>query len=385
MDLKWQQHFTFDLPVVPHGAVWVHACSMGEVASVVPIIERLLAEKKHVHLTVVTRTGKAHAHRLFADKISCSWLPWDLPLLMARFVQHLQPSLLLLCETEFWPGMFKACNKQQVPVIGINTRISDRSFPQYMATRWFWSRILAPVSLFLAQSQVDAQRLQAIGISADKIQSVGNLKFAVQAPEVDAQQVRRRVDPSLQRPILVIASSHADEEAQIMPSLSTWTRQRPDLLTLVVPRHPERFDEVAALLQQQGIVFSRYSAGVRGDESVILVDAMGVLTELYTVADLVFIGGSLVPIGGHNPLEAAVCGRGVITGQYTQNFREVMLTMQQQGAAIVVQDKDELQAAILRLLQKNHELQQLHAQATLWMQQQNQVADKMWDIIQPRL
>lgn len=385
MPSKWKQHLTFQLPKVESSPVWVHACSMGEVSSVAPLILRIVNHQHHVHLTVVTRTGFAHAKRLFGDSITVSWLPWDLPFLMPRFIKHLQPSLLILCETEFWPGMLKACKKHHIPIVGINTRISDRSFPKYHATRFFWKRWLGAVNLFLAQSQTDAQRLQQIGITPSKIKAVGNLKFAVQAPEVDANQIRQMLDPTTQRPILIIASTHDNEEAQILSLLPQWQRVQPNLLTLIVPRHPERFHDVEKLLQKNAVSYTRYAQERTGHESVVLIDAMGVLTKLYTIADLVFIGGSLVPIGGHNPLEPAICGRGVITGQHTQNFRAVFDGMQHQGATIIVQDKKELGAAIARLLEKPDELKQLHAQATLFMQNQNQVLDDMWHEISPYL
>jgi len=380
---KWKQHFTLEIPQVKHGSVWVHACSVGEVGSIASLVGKLLEHGHDVHLTVVTRTGYAHAQRLFKDSITLSWLPWDLPWLMRRFVGHLQPSALLLCETEFWPGMFKACKRRNIPILGINTRISDRSFPKYLATRWFWRAVLEPVDLFLAQSEGDASRLQQLGISSDKVKTVGNLKFAIQAPDVDTNAMRKFVDPSMRRPILVIASTHDDEEAQIIPLLQAWQRLCPDLLTLIVPRHPERFDDVAQLLKQHAISFTRYEQTRLGDEAVVLVDAMGVLSGLYSIADLVFIGGSLANVGGHNPLEAAVCGRGVITGPHVQNFRAIMQDMQQHGAVIVVNDKSELDEALSRLLQQPNELKQLHAQAALFMLHQNKVLDDMWSEIAP--
>ena len=383
---KWRQHFTLDLPIVTQdNIIWVHACSVGEVGSVTSLIQRLLDEGFSVHLTVVTRTGFAHAERLFGSTITKSWLPWDLWGLMSRFVKHLNPSLLLLCETEFWPGMLKACEKRNIPVIGINTRISDRSFPKYFATRKLWKRWLAPVSLFLAQSKLDAQRLVDIGVAKEKVKTVGNLKFAIQAPDVDSNQVRQFIDPSGTKPILVVASTHEDEEAQILSMLPTWQRMKPDLLTLIVPRHPERFNHIATLLNDSAIPYTRYVQERTGTESVILIDAMGVLIQLYTIADIVFIGGSLVPTGGHNPLEAAVCGRGVVTGPHVHNFRAVMDDMQQHNAAIITSSKQELEQAITGLLQHPDELQSLHAHAALFMQHQQDVLEHMWQDIQPML
>ncbi len=385
MPSKWKQHLTLQLPQVEANPIWVHACSMGEVASVAPLIDRMINLQHRIHLTVVTRTGFAHAKRLFGDDITISWLPWDLPFLMRRFIQHLQPSLLILCETEFWPGMLKACKKRNIPIIGINTRISDRSFPKYYKTRKLWQRWLSAVTLFLAQSPIDAQRLQQIGVPTTKIKTVGNLKFAIQAPDVDANQIRHMIDPSAQRPILIIASTHADEESQILSLLNKWQHIQANLLTLIVPRHPERFGDVEKLLQKNNISYTRYVEERTGHEQVVLIDTMGILTQLYTIADMVFIGGSLVDVGGHNPLEPAVCGRGVVTGKHVQNFRAVFDDMQHQGAAIIVQDKEELSAAISRLLEKPDELKQLHTQAALFMQNQNQVLDDMWHEISPYL
>ncbi len=382
---KWQQHMTFQLPNAPTGAVWIHACSMGEVSSVSALIHRLLEKNKVVHLTVVTRTGFAHASRLFGDNISISWLPWDLPFLMARFIKHLSPSMLLLNETEFWPGMLKACKKQGIPIVGINTRISDRSFPKYYKTRKLWARWLSVVSLFLAQSDIDAERLEAMGVDKQNIKTVGNLKFAVSPPDVDAAQVRQMIDPTAKRPILIIASTHEDEEAQVLSLLPVWKQQQPNLLTLIVPRHPERFTDVAKLLSEQGLSYTRYAQERTGQEDVVLIDAMGILTSLYTIADVVFIGGSLVDIGGHNPLEAAVCGRGVLSGKHVQNFKTIYQDMQQHGAAIIVQNNKELAQAISRLLEKPVELKQLHGQAALFMHAQDQVLERMWERIEPYL
>lgn len=381
---KWKQHLTLKLPPSQPGCVWIHACSVGEVGSVVPLIRRLLDAGYNIHLSVVTRTGFAHARRLLGHRISLSYIPWDLPGLMLRFIRRLSPRILLLTETEFWPGMLRTCGKRNIPVIGINTRISDRSFGRYRASRWLWRHWLAPIRLFLAQSQIDAARLAALGIEQERIRITGNLKYAVSPPRVDAASLRSRVDPSGRRPILLAASTHDDEEKRLLRMWPAWKRQCPELLLMLVPRHPERFDKVGRLLSSHGVCFSRWSDNkAHGD--IMLVDAMGVLAGLYTLADVVFIGGSLVEIGGHNPLEAAVCGRGVLTGPHVQNFREVMHHMQTQGAAIVAQNDEELESAILRLLQRPKELQLLHQRAAVMMQQGQKVLEQTWQEIIPWL
>ena len=387
---KWRQHLSLQLPQARPGSIWVHACSVGEVGSVVPLIRSLLDQGYPIHLSVVTATGYAHAQRLLADRISISFLPWDLPFTMRRMIRALTPAMLLLAETEFWPGMLAACRSAQIPVIGINTRISDRSFPRYHATRWIWKRWLAPVSLFLPQSETDAARLIDMGVAAEHVRVTGNLKYAIEPPAADSTALRQCIDPDGSRPILLIASTHSGEDAQLLAMIPAWRRICPDLLTVIVPRHPERFDQVAGLIHDQGHTLLRWSQ--RNEQPVgthrpdiVLIDAMGVLTDLYTIADLVIIAGSLADIGGHNPLEAAICGRGVITGPYVQNFREIMETMQREEAAIVCADGHEMEAAIGRLLGHPDELKRLHGQASLFIQDRSHVLERILTAIEPWL
>ena len=358
---------------------------MGEVNSIAPLIRSLLTDGYAIHLTVVTRTGYQQAGRLFADAVSLSYLPWDLPGTMRRLVRRLSPSLLLLTETEFWPGMLAACKRRGIPVIGINTRISDRSFPRYRATRRLWRRWLEPVRLFLAQSDLDAARLTEIGIPHSRIRTVGNLKFAVHAPEVDAGELRRRLDATERRPVLLIASTHDGEEQALLSQLPGWRQLVPELLTVLVPRHPERFDAVATMTRDAGLSLGRWSQPGKDMIDVVLIDAMGVLSSLYTIADLIVIGGSLVPIGGHNPLEAAICGRGVITGPHVENFRDVMLQMQAAGGAIIAEDAAALDAVVRRFLSHPDELKQLHAHAAAFMADKATVLERMRESLAPYL
>jgi len=387
--MKWQQQFTFILPDPQPGCIWLHACSVGEVSSVCPLIRTLLAEGYRVHLTVVTATGFSHAERLLGNDISLTFLPWDFPTAMSRMIRKLQPALLLLAETEFWPGMLAACRKQGIPVIGINTRISDRSFPRYLATRWLWKHWLAPVNLFLAQSDTDRDRLIALGIADAKVQAVGNLKYAVSMPKVDANTLREKLDSSLSRPILLIASTHEGEDARLLDMWPTWHAACPELLIVIVPRHPERFDQVAQLIHQRGLSLSRWSEQSSSspmlNNDVLLLDTMGLLSELYCIADAVIIAGSLQDIGGHNPLEAAICGRGVVTGPHIQNFRDIMTDMQMAEAAIIARDDQEIEAAVCRLLTHPKELKRLNANAALFIEDRSHVLDRMIDAIRPLL
>jgi len=390
LPVKWKQHLAIALPSsYPSGCIWIHACSVGEVASIAPLVGALLEANHPIHLTVVTKTGMQHAKRVFGESIHTSYLPWDLPGRVARLIDHIKPKLLLLTETEFWPGMLGACSKRKVPVVGINSRISDRSFPRYRATKWLWKRWLKPVELFLAQSKIDADRLSEMGIEAGRIRPVGNLKYAITPPKIDADHIREMLDPSRQCPILLAASTHHDEEKQILSMWPIWREVVPDLMLILVPRHPERFDSVAAQIESAGLNFSRWSELERRpeqrSESIILIDAMGLLQKLYTITDIAFIGGSLVPTGGHNPLESAICGRGVVTGPHIQNFREIMNEMQAAHAAIVCRDSLEVEHAVVRLLQHPDELRQLHAKATIYMNEKSGVLERVVNELQPWL
>ena len=386
--VKWKQHLALSLPqAFENGCVWVHACSMGEVNSIAPLIRWLVELGQPVHLTVVTRTGMQQANRLFQNRIHISYLPWDLPGLMARLVDHIKPKILLLTETEFWPGMLGACQRRDIPVIGINTRISDRSFPRYMATASLWNRWLKPVRLFLAQSQVDAERLHALGIGKDRIQTVGNLKYAISPPQVDASALRQSIDFTQQRPILLVASTHNDEEKRILKMWTKWKRVRPDLMLLLVPRHPGRFDDVGRAIETSGNHYSRWSnrteeSSTQTTENILLIDTMGILQQLYTIADIAIIGGTLIPHGGQNPLEAAICGRGVVTGPNVQNFREIMGEMKGEGAAIVTANDSELEEAVLRLLQHPDELRHLHASAIDFITGRAEVMTRVCEAVQ---
>ena len=382
---KWRQQFAIDLPGASPGCIWIHACSVGEVGSIAPLARALIKDRSPVHLTVITETGMQHAQQLFGSTVTISYLPWDVPGLIARFTERLSPRLLLLTETEFWPGLISACNHRNIPIISLNSRISDRSFPRYYASRMLWRRWLKPVALFIAQSEIDAERLAAIGADKERIQILGHLKYAVSPPKVDANALRKRLDPSSKRPIVLAASTHDDEERQLLSMWQSWRRLQPDILLVIVPRHPQRFDEVAELVQQQRLNLAHWSKIGQANADVILIDAMGVLAGLYVVADLVIVGGSLIPHGGQNPLEAAVCGRGVISGPHVQNFRSIMRDMQQAGAAIVTENAEELDMTVQRMLERPDELRQLNAKAAVFIQGKSQVLERVLSALQPYL
>jgi len=380
---KWRQHLALDLPKVAPFSLWIHACSVGEVASVAPLIRALLQQKIPLHLTVVTATGMQHAQRCFQNQVSLSYLPWDIPTRCAKLFNHIQPHALLIAETEFWPGLLKAAKKAKTPVVSINSRISDRSFPRYKKTGFYWRYVLSSIDLFLAQSDLDAQRLQKIGIDAQRIQRIGNLKYATARPKIDKRAIHQQIDPSTQRPIVLLASSHDNEEHIMLDMLATWHKQCSNMLMVIVPRHPQRFESVAQLIQDSGFSMRRWSQNTCEPTDVVLVDAMGILNQLYAICDIAIIAGSLTNIGGHNPLEAAIWGKGVVTGPYIQNFRQIMVEMQQCGAAIVCQNNQELAQVVQEQLAHPHQRQQLHQAAQHMMLGKDEILQKTLNALQP--
>lgn len=342
--LRVRERLGLDLPAVRPGGVWVQAVSVGEVA----VAKLLLKELRGRHpalpavLTSTTATGlRLAAGPQLADVILP--FPIDLPGPVRRLAAHIAPRLVVLVETELWPELLAACGRRGVPVAIANARISDRSFPRYRAIRPLMRPLLAPVSLVLAQGEVEAERFAALGIPASRIRITGNIKFdaAPLAPPPSVGPGIRRLAAG--RPVLVAGSTMAGEEEQVLDAwLGVEGAGRPFLL--LAPRHPERADEVATLLAARGVAAVRRSKmdSVPEKTDAVVLDTVGELASLYELGSIAFIGGSLVPTGGHNPIEPARFGVPVLTGPHLRNFASVYAHFVAAGAAQVVRDASEL-------------------------------------------
>lgn len=350
--LRVRERLGHDLPPVPSRGVWVQAVSVGEVAVAKLLLKEIRRRLPGVPavLTSTTATGlRLAAGPQLADAILP--FPVDLPWPVRRFADHIAPRLLVLVETELWPELLNECGRRGVPVVIANARISDRSYPRYRAIRSLLAPLLAPVSLVLAQGEVEAQRFAALGIPAERIQVTGNIKFdaapLASAPAI-ALDIRRL---AARRPVLVAGSTMAGEEELV---LDAWqgiaASQRPFLL--LAPRHPERSREVCALLAARGVPAVRRtqleSAPHHAD--VVVLDTVGELAALYELGSFAFIGGSLVPSGGHNPIEPARFGLPVLTGPHVRNFAAVYAEFLIGGGAQVVYDAATLRRALLAWL-----------------------------------
>jgi 3-deoxy-D-manno-octulosonic-acid transferase len=336
------------------GSIWLHAVSLGEVSAAAPLLRALRVRypQHPIVLTSATPTGRARAKSLFGDTVDVRFLPYDTPGAVARFLDRIRPRLGIIMETELWPNLFRECERRGVPLLLASARLSARSVARYRRFGSLARGIFSATTLIAAQTREDAERFIAIGAGSDAIHVVGNIKFDL---EIGAGASRsgegRELRGSLggARPVWIAGSTHAGEEEQV---LAAHEELPADALLLLVPRHPHRFESVSELLNQRGVKFVRRSARLAPDATtrVLLVDTVGELATLYAAADAAFVGGSLVPIGGHNLLEPAALGLPVLTGPSHANGEEIARLLLAEGAALEVSDARELAAALSRLL-----------------------------------
>jgi 3-deoxy-D-manno-octulosonic-acid transferase len=342
-------------------AIWLHAVSLGEMSAAAPLVRALRSRypETPVVLTSATPTGRARARSLFGDTVDVRFLPYDTPGAVARFLDRVRPRLAIIMETELWPNLFNECERRGVPLVLASARLSAKSVLRYRRLGRLFRGIFSASSLIAAQTALDAERFIAIGARSARTHVMGNIKFDMQLSAGVIDQGRElRASFGSARPTWIAGSTHAGEEEQV---LAAHAELRGSTLLILVPRHPDRFRAVADLLSSRGVRFTRRSSGVLPDAAtqVILVDSVGELAAFYASADVAFVGGSLVPIGGHNLLEPAALGLPVLTGPYQSNGQDIARLLLQQGAALQVADSHELAAALTRLLADPAERQRI--------------------------
>jgi 3-deoxy-D-manno-octulosonic-acid transferase len=363
----WQglaQRFGFGRPL-PAPSIWLHAVSLGEMSAAAPLVRALHSRYPQFPLAVTAATpaGRARARDLFADVAVIRLFPYDTPGSVRRFLKRIQPRVAIIMETELWPNLFRECERRRVPVFLASARLSAKSVSRYRRLGSLFSGVFTPNVAVAAQSAEDAERFRSIGAAADQTRVIGNVKYdlAVDAGILETGRMLRAAYGL--KPVWVAGSTHAGEEEQVLEAHALLQMHRPDSLLLLVPRHKDRFAAVADLLARRGVKFARRSDMTRGsaaaglpidtlpaDTAVFLVDTIGELLALYASADVAFVGGSLVPIGGHNLLEPAALGLPVLTGPSHFNSKEIALLLLRRGAALQVANAQELAAALQRLL-----------------------------------
>ena len=350
----WGERFGFYAAKVTKPVIWLHCVSVGETRAAEPLIKALQLQypSHQILLTHGTPTGRDTSKALFGDLVTSVYLPYDLPFAVNGFLKHFKPSIGLLMETELWFNLIVACKQREIPLLLVNARLSESSANAYAKLGKLIREGLQNLSAIATQTADDAGRLQALGntLSAKNISVVGNLKFDVKPPAdtVDkGLQLRRLLGKN--RSIFLAASTREGEETLILDAVKDV-----DLLTIIVPRHPQRFDAVEAIIQNSGLSYVRRSQlnePLSKKVQVVLGDSMGELFTYYAACDFTFIGGSLLPLGGQNLIEAAAMGRPILIGEHTFNFADASNTAVTAGAAIRVKNSAELHEKLEYLLQ----------------------------------
>jgi 3-deoxy-D-manno-octulosonic-acid transferase len=354
--------------VAKPGCIWIHAVSVGEVLAVTRLIRELekASPERPVFISSTTATGQRLARERFGDS-RVFYAPLDLGLAVRPYLNLLRPAMLILAETEFWPNLLRLARKRGAAVAIVNARISDRSFPRYRRFRWFFSRVLSEIDLFLAQTELDAQRLREIGAPTERVRVSGNLKFDIQASSNSplVKDLGRSIAENA--PVIVCGSTADGEDDLLLHAFHQVLLEHPSAVLVLAPRHPERFDAVTDLIRSLGLTAVRRSSWSADAPSlagcVFLLDSVGELAAVYALASLAFVGGSLVPgIGGHNILEPAQYGVPVLTGPHTFNFRQIVNIFEKGGGLTTVTPTN-LAREWLRLLDDPEQCRSLGAAA----------------------
>ena len=331
--------------------IWVHAVSVGETRAAEPLIDALQRKypQHRILLTHMTPTGRETGESLFGDRVLRCYLPYDFPFAVARFLEYFKPACGILLETEIWPNLIHASRARGMPIYLVNARLSEKSFRRYRRFGALAAACLGELTGIAAQGQRDAERLKALGAAA--VHTTGNLKFdIVPDPALLARGIAWRDAYGRSRPVLLAASTREGEEALLLQALRNV--DVPQLLTVIVPRHPQRFDDVAALMAREGVPYQRRSADqpIAAATSVVLGDSMGEMFAYYAACDVAIIGGSLLPFGAQNLIEASAVGKPVIIGPHTYNFADAAQLAIDAGAALQVEDAHGAFAAARELL-----------------------------------
>jgi len=353
------ERFAFFPPLEDKPRIWLHAVSVGETIAAVPLIKKLLHDYPSYNLlvTTTTPTGSVQLSRLFPDRVEHVYFPYDLPGVVRRFLSRVRPELLVIMETELWPNLIHHCAQRDIPVLIVNARLSPKSLAGYKKILPLIRPVFPGIRRVAPQSESDADRFQLLGAQKSQIVICGNLKFDLEIP-IEVSEAGAAFKNTLgNRPVWIAASTHEGEDEQILNAHQNVLDAMKDALLILVPRHPERFDAVAKLCLDQGMSLARRSNNERPSPStqVYLGDTMGELLQLYVAADIAFVGGSLVPTGGHNPLEPAALGLPVLSGPHVFNFTAIVETMQEKNAIKVIQSIKELSTLLIHLFQQPDE------------------------------
>ncbi|MDP0560809.1 MAG: lipid IV(A) 3-deoxy-D-manno-octulosonic acid transferase [Candidatus Endonucleobacter sp. (ex Gigantidas childressi)] len=357
---RWNERFGFIRPLLSDKQIiWMHAVSVGETIASAPLVMALMKSYPAYRflITTMTPTGSDQVKAIYGDMVEHTYMPYDLPDALYRYLNRTNPKLVLIFETELWPNTIAACKKRGTPVVIANARLSERSAKGYQRISRLTRNMLNQLSVVACQNIEDGKRFVRLGLDAEKLQIIGSIKFDINISSETlnaAKAIRSNWEKGFgrQAQVLIAASTHSEEEQIIINAYINLKKQYPDLLLVVVPRHLERFDAFYDLACNSGLTVKRYNqdTNVTPNTQVILGDVMGEMMKLYAASDIAFVGGSLIERGGHNVLEPAVLGLPVLSGPHTFNFHNISMSLEQAGGLIFVNNTEELTAEVDRLL-----------------------------------
>jgi 3-deoxy-D-manno-octulosonic-acid transferase len=376
-------------------AIWVHAVSVGETLAIVGLVREIQQRypRRKIFLSHVTTAGREVSAARLPDVAGRFLLPLDWPLAVRGAIRRIRPAVLVITETELWPHLLRAARRAGTRVLIVNGRISDRSFRRYRWIRPFMRRVLEELDGICAQSRTDAERFCGLGMPSEKVVVSGNLKFDASPPRLG--EFTRSLGSALREgrrsPVVIAASTMAGEEESLLTAWAQVRSHYPKALLILAPRHPARFEEVASLLTLRGLKTVRRTAlGQDAGQStnqtssadVLLLDTIGELASLFELADLVFMGGSLVPTGGHNVLEPAYWGKAILFGPHMHNFRDITQLLLERQAALQISDKSELARTMLELLADEARRQELGAAARRLLEEQRGATERVMEVLE---
>lgn len=382
------ERFGFGLARQRRPSIWVHAVSVGEVQAAAPLVRALLKRYPGVPLvmTTMTPTGSERIRLLFGDTVVHSYVPYDLASAVRRFFDRVRPSLAVIMETELWPNLYHECGQRRVPLVLASARISVRSLGRYRRLVSLFRDTLANGIVIAAQTPADAERFRSLGANPAHTHVTGNIKIDFELPPdvLHAGCALRKLQAP-DRPVWVAASTHQGEEAALLAAHVLIRQQHPQAMLFLVPRHPERFSEVATLVGSSGLAYVTRSSAAVADQrdTVFLGDTMGELMTFYAAADVAFVGGSLSAIGGHNLLEPAALGRPVITGPHNENAADIFALLVACGAVSVVPDAAGVATEVCRLFSDPAERQRRGAAGQAAIADNSGALERLLRLIDP--
>lgn len=370
------------------GAVWIHAVSVGEVVAATPLIRALMKEfpERQLLVTTVTPTGAARVEAIFGDTVDHSYIPFESPDAINRFFAAKKPDIAMVMETEIWPNLYHGCGVRRIPLVLISARISPKSVASYRKLLPLFRETLSHGIIIAAQTQADADRFLSLGAAPQRTRVTGNIKFDIELPasiNADGEALRQALFP--RRPTWIAASTHDGEEAQVLDAHRALLDSVPDALLILVPRHPQRFAGVGDLVRKRGftVVARTESRPVPDEAEVFLGDTMGEVPLFYAASDVAFVGGSLVPIGGHNLLEPAAVGVAMLAGPYNFNAQEIATLFIELDACHEVASSEALSAELERLLGDASARATMAAGATHLLNENRGALDRLLGMIRP--